>query len=90
MVTHHMVILRSQNKITDFFMISAWASPFKHIVLVIFTHFKFKWIVLQHTIIMITFALRPLTRCCGFHYETYVGINPYHTLVVDLAQCMVV
>ena len=26
---HHMVILRSQNKITDFFMILAWASPFK-------------------------------------------------------------
>ena len=28
---HHMVILRSQNKITDFFMILAWASPFKTI-----------------------------------------------------------
>ena len=27
-----MVILRSQNKITDFFMILAWASPFKHIL----------------------------------------------------------
>ena len=26
---HHMVILRSQNKITDFFMILGWASPFK-------------------------------------------------------------
>ena len=26
---HHMVILRSQNKITDFSMILAWASPFK-------------------------------------------------------------
>ena len=26
---HHMVILRSQNKITDFLMILAWASPFK-------------------------------------------------------------
>ena len=26
---HHMVILRTRNKITDFFMISAWASPFK-------------------------------------------------------------
>ena len=26
---HHMVILRTQNKITDFFMILAWASPFK-------------------------------------------------------------
>ena len=25
---HHMVILRSQNKITDFLMILAWASPF--------------------------------------------------------------
>ena len=25
---HHMVIIRSQNKITDFFMILAWASPF--------------------------------------------------------------
>ena len=25
---HHMVTLRSQNKITDFFMIVAWASPF--------------------------------------------------------------
>ena len=29
---HHMVILRSQNKITDFLMILAWASPFKHIL----------------------------------------------------------
>ena len=28
---HHMVILRSQNKITDFFMILAWASPFNRI-----------------------------------------------------------
>ena len=27
---HHMVILRSQNKITDFWMILAWASPFKY------------------------------------------------------------
>ena len=26
---HHMAILISQNKITNFFMISAWASPFK-------------------------------------------------------------
>ena len=26
---HHMVILTTQNKITDFFMILAWASPFK-------------------------------------------------------------
>ena len=25
---HHMVILRSRNKITDFLMILAWASPF--------------------------------------------------------------
>ena len=25
---HHMVILRNQNKITDFLMILAWASPF--------------------------------------------------------------
>ena len=28
---HHMVILGIQNKITDFFMILAWASPFKDI-----------------------------------------------------------
>ena len=28
---HHMVILKSQNKITDFFMILAWASPFNEI-----------------------------------------------------------
>ena len=28
---HHMVILRSRNKIADFFMILAWASPFNHI-----------------------------------------------------------
>ena len=27
---HHMVILRTQNKITDFFMILAWASPFNN------------------------------------------------------------
>ena len=27
-----MVILRSQNKITDFFMILAWASPFNSIL----------------------------------------------------------
>ena len=25
---HHMVILRTRNKITDFFMILGWASPF--------------------------------------------------------------
>ena len=29
---HHMVILRTQNKITDFLMILAWASPFKCII----------------------------------------------------------
>ena len=27
---HHMVILRTRNKITDFWMILAWASPFNH------------------------------------------------------------
>ena len=27
---HHMVILRTRNKITDFLMILAWASPFNH------------------------------------------------------------
>ena len=27
---HHMVILRCQNKITDFFIILAWASPFNN------------------------------------------------------------
>ena len=27
---HHMVILGSQNKITDFFIILAWACPFNH------------------------------------------------------------
>ena len=29
-----MVILKTQNKITDFFWILAWASPFKVIILV--------------------------------------------------------
>ena len=28
---HHMVILRTRNKITDFFMILAWASPFNKV-----------------------------------------------------------
>ena len=28
---HHMVILRTRNKITDFLMILAWASPFKEL-----------------------------------------------------------
>ena len=27
--SHHMVIIRTRNKITDFLMILAWASPFK-------------------------------------------------------------
>ena len=31
---HHMVILRNQNKITDFFMILAWASPFNIISII--------------------------------------------------------
>ena len=30
---HHMVILRNQNKITDFLMILAWASPFNRLFL---------------------------------------------------------
>ena len=30
MFTSYMAILRSRNKITDFFMILAWASPFKY------------------------------------------------------------
>ena len=29
---HHMVILKTQNKITDFFMILAWASPFNDVL----------------------------------------------------------
>ena len=29
---HHMVILKSQNKLTDFFMILVWARPFKYIL----------------------------------------------------------
>ena len=29
---HHMVILRTRNKITDFLMILAWASPFNYLV----------------------------------------------------------
>ena len=29
---HHMVILRTRNKITDFFMILAWASPFNVLI----------------------------------------------------------
>ena len=33
MFVHHMVILRTRNKITDFFMILAWASPFKYTLL---------------------------------------------------------
>ena len=32
---HHMVILRTRNKITDFLMILAWASPFKKKLLLI-------------------------------------------------------
>ena len=28
------------------------------------------WMSLSHTL------------CCGFHYETYIGISPYHTLAV--------
>ena len=31
---HHMVILRTQNKITDFLMILAWASPFNSLPIV--------------------------------------------------------
>ena len=31
---HHMVILRTRNKITDFIMILAWASPFNYIIVV--------------------------------------------------------
>ena len=26
--------------------------------------------------------------CCGFHYETYIGISPYRILPLDWAQCM--
>ena len=36
---HHMVILRTQNKITDFFMILAWASPFKQHVCLLAENF---------------------------------------------------
>ena len=44
---HHMDILGSQNKITDFFMILAWACPFKQI-LVIFTQLKLWIAVARH------------------------------------------
>ena len=30
--SHHMVIIRTRNKITDFFKILAWASPFKLLI----------------------------------------------------------
>ena len=50
---HHMIILRSQNKITDFLMILAWASPFKSmnnspksLIDKINTYYSFKGIVL--------------------------------------------
>ena len=33
---HHMVILRTRNKITDFLMILAWASPFNQYVCYVF------------------------------------------------------
>ena len=38
---HHMVILRTRNKITDFLMILAWASPFNRSI---------KLIIISHTI----------------------------------------
>ena len=31
---HHMIILRTRNKITDFMMILAWASPFNYDVII--------------------------------------------------------
>ena len=31
----------------------------------------------------------PGTLCCGFHHETYIGISPYRSLAVDVAQSMV-
>ena len=43
---HHMVILKSQNKITDFFMILAWASPFKTLTYHM-SHMKFKELQLK-------------------------------------------
>ena len=38
---HHMVILRTQNKITDFLMILAWASPFNLVHMVMFYIVRF-------------------------------------------------
>ena len=35
---HHMVILRTRNKITDFLMILAWASPFKRSSTIVMPH----------------------------------------------------
>ena len=45
---HHMVILKSQNKITDFFMILAWASPFKAGIANAISSFKWRKIFMKN------------------------------------------
>ena len=43
---HHMVILRTRNKITDFLMILAWASPFNRRWLI---NFQYVWLYICET-----------------------------------------
>ena len=68
---HHMVILRTQNKITDFLMILAWTSPFKktirssHKALV---RTSYKYLLARHSYKRCT-----LIHHCGIHH---CGILP--------------
>ena len=64
-----MVILRSQNKITDFLMILAWASPFKVAVITsplakitfVVSEITFNVAVITSSVVKITFVVAEIT-----------------------------
>ena len=62
-----MVILRSQNKITDFLMILAWVSPFKEFSDLINEHNDIFRTDLEHAAVLIFLDLRS-TECCCFPF----------------------
>ena len=78
---HHMVILRSQNKITNFFMILAWARPFnaaawqfvrlRRVFYFQWPHFLY-WFggVFGHSGVLSSFLILPIPLCSFSCHDT--------------------
>ena len=71
---HHMVIIRTRNKITDFVMILAWASPFNECIQALYIDITSSTIVI---IILITLCKYCLIMYNCHHHTCPPGIYTY-------------